>query len=132
MPTSLAAEPAATRRALAGKAYFLSQGEPLPLWDLVNRILAAATLPPVTRTVPVAGVRGRLGCWKGCMGCCAGENEPPMTRFLARELSTAHWFDISAARRDLGYEPLVSLDEGLSRLKQSLQTGSSSTEDSTS
>ena len=39
-----------------------------------------------------------------------------MTRFLARELATAHWFDISAARRDLGFEPAVSIDEGLRRL----------------
>jgi len=47
--------------------------------------------------------------------------EPPMTRFLARELATAHWFDITAARRDLGYTPRVSIDEGLRRLAQALQ-----------
>ena len=46
--------------------------------------------------------------------------EPPMTRFLARELATAHWFDITAARRDLGYEPKVSIEEGLKRLAASL------------
>ena len=46
--------------------------------------------------------------------------EPPMTRFLAKQLSTAHWFDISAARRDLGYQPRVSTEEGLRRLAQSL------------
>jgi nucleoside-diphosphate-sugar epimerase len=46
--------------------------------------------------------------------------EPPLTRFVARELATAHWFDIRAARCDLGYEPKVSLDEGLRRLKESL------------
>ena len=45
--------------------------------------------------------------------------EPPMTRFLAEQLSTAHWFDISAARRDLGYAPLVSMEEGLERLRRS-------------
>jgi nucleoside-diphosphate-sugar epimerase len=43
-----------------------------------------------------------------------------VTRFLARELSTAHWFDISAARRDFGYVPLVTLDEGLERLRASV------------
>jgi 2-alkyl-3-oxoalkanoate reductase len=103
---------------IAGKAYFLSQGEPLPLWDLINRILATADLPPVTRTVPVwlARMVGRLlEVWYGLLG---REMEPPMTRFLARELSTAHWFDIDAARRDLGYEPTVSIEEGLRRLRE--------------
>jgi nucleoside-diphosphate-sugar epimerase len=111
---------------IAGKVYFLSQGEPLPLWDLVNRILATADLPPVTRTVPVwlARLAGRLlQAWYGLL---RREKEPPMTPFLAGELSTAHWFDISAARRDLGYEPLVSIEEGLRRLREHLGAGSSS------
>jgi nucleoside-diphosphate-sugar epimerase len=43
--------------------------------------------------------------------------EPRMTRFVARELATSHWFDISAAKRDLGYEALISIDEGMRRLK---------------
>jgi nucleoside-diphosphate-sugar epimerase len=47
--------------------------------------------------------------------------EPQMTRFVAEELATAHWFDISAARRDLGYAPLVSTEEGLRRLENWLQ-----------
>ena len=37
---------------IAGRVYFVSQGEPWPVWDLVNRILQAAHLPPVTRTIP--------------------------------------------------------------------------------
>ncbi|MCY2972510.1 MAG: 3-beta hydroxysteroid dehydrogenase, partial [Planctomycetota bacterium] len=49
------------------------------------------------------------------------QNEPLMTRFLAKELSTSHWFNISNARKDLGYEPIVSINEGLSRLKASLE-----------
>jgi nucleoside-diphosphate-sugar epimerase len=44
--------------------------------------------------------------------------EPPMTPFLARELATAHWFDLTAARRDLGYVPHVSIDEGMRRLAE--------------
>ncbi len=46
-----------------------------------------------------------------------------MTRFVARELSTAHWFDLSAARRDFGYAPRVSFDEGMVRLQQWIATG---------
>jgi 2-alkyl-3-oxoalkanoate reductase len=47
-------------------------------------------------------------------------SEPPMTRFVAAQLGRAHWFDISAARRDFGYEPRVSTAEGMLRLKASL------------
>jgi nucleoside-diphosphate-sugar epimerase len=48
-------------------------------------------------------------------------HEPIMTRFVARQLSTDHWFDISAAKRDLAYAPLVSIDEGMKRLAEDLQ-----------
>jgi nucleoside-diphosphate-sugar epimerase len=109
--------------AVAGKAYFLSQGEPLPLWDLVNRILATANLPPVTRSVSKGMALTAGWVLEGVHGLLGWQSEPLMTRFLARELSTAHWFDISAARRDLGYVPQVSTDEGLQRLKQWLGNG---------
>ena len=48
-----------------------------------------------------------------------------MTRFLARELSTAHWYNLGAARRDLGYAPEVTIEEGLARLAQSFEAASS-------
>ena len=104
----------------AGKAYFISNGEPVELWEFLNRILAAAGLPPVTRSVSAwkARLAGRVletaYRWLRLPG------EPPMTRFLASQLSTSHWYDISAARRDLGYEPAVSVEEGLRRLAASL------------
>jgi nucleoside-diphosphate-sugar epimerase len=105
---------------IAGKVYFISQGEPWPLWDLINRILRAAHLPPVTRTIPpaLALMAGRI-C-EAAAHALRLENEPPMTRFLARELSSAHWFNITAARRDLGYQPSVSIEEGMRRLEQAL------------
>src|SRR5262249_55813722 len=110
---------------VAGKAYFVSQGEPVPLWDLVNRILGAAGLGPVTRTVPfgVAYAAGRM--LEAVYVVLRRRDEPPMTRFLARELATDHWFDIGAARRDLGYEPAVSLEEGLRRLERHLRAAPS-------
>jgi nucleoside-diphosphate-sugar epimerase len=52
-----------------------------------------------------------------------------MTRFLAHQLSSAHWFNIADARRDLGYEPLVSIDEGLRRLSESLRGPAPTTAD---
>jgi nucleoside-diphosphate-sugar epimerase len=44
------------------------------------------------------------------------KDEPPVTRWSAEQLSTAHWYDISAAQRDLGYVPQVSIEQGLARL----------------
>lgn len=117
----LAADRLTPGSAIAGKAYFITQGEPMPLADLINRILAAGGLPPVERRIP-PGVAYFLGAvMEGVYGLLNIENEPPMTRFVARQLSTAHWFDISAARRDLGYAPAISLDEGMERLAESLR-----------
>ena len=103
----------------AGQAYFISNGEPVPLWEMVNRILAAAGLPPETRSISTGLARRAGTLCETIWTVLRLSGEPPMTRFVASELSTAHWFDISAARRDLGYQPAVSLDEGLKRLKKS-------------
>ncbi|UFS70036.1 NAD-dependent epimerase/dehydratase family protein [Geomonas sp. RF6] len=114
----LAADRLAPGSAVDGKAYFITNDEPIPLWEMVNRILAAARVEPVKRTISpgFASLAGKVceGIWRTFN--VAGE--PPMTRFVASELSTAHWFDISAARRDFGYVPEVSLEEGLQRLQE--------------
>jgi len=118
----LAADRLAPGHAIAGKAYFITNGEPLPLWDMVNRMLAAADIAPVTASVSAGAAKiAAVGCellWT--LLRLAGD--PPLTRFVAGELSTAHWFDISAARRDLGYVPEISIDEGLKRLRIWLAT----------
>jgi nucleoside-diphosphate-sugar epimerase len=101
----------------SGRAYFISNGEPVNLWDFVNRILAMAGIPPVRRGIPksVAVLLGTV--IEKIHLTLKLEGEPRMTRFLAEELSTSHWFDISAARRELKYEPQVSMEEGLRRLQ---------------
>jgi len=106
---------------IAGRVYFVSQGEPWPVWDLINRILQAAHLPPVTRTIaPTLALLAGAVC-ETLAHALRLEDEPPMTRFLARELSSAHWFNIAAARRDLGYQPSVSIEAGMERLEQALR-----------
>jgi nucleoside-diphosphate-sugar epimerase len=117
----LAADRLAVGSAVAGKVYFVSNGEPVKLWEFLNRVLSDAGLPPVTRSVPVWGARlaGRVS--EGLHRLFRLAGEPAMTRFLASQLSTSHWFDISAARRDLGYEPKVSIEEGLRRLAATLK-----------
>ncbi|HEX9078135.1 MAG TPA: NAD-dependent epimerase/dehydratase family protein [Desulfuromonadaceae bacterium] len=112
----LAADRLAPGSPIAGRAYFISNGEPIPLWEMVNRILAAAGLPPVTAGIPPWAAFAAGGLCEALWRFLRLSGEPPMTRFVAREMATAHWFDISAARRDLGYDPEVSIDEGLRRL----------------
>ena len=106
----------------AGRAYFISNGEPLPLAEITNGILAAAGLPPVTKRIPVPVAIALGGLAELLYRGLRIRREPPLTRFVARQLSTSHWFDISAARRDLGYEPRVSIEEGLRRLAASFST----------
>ena len=117
----LAADKLNSGSAISGRAYFLSQGEPVNLWDFINRILAQADLAPVSRSIPswLAYTAGSAMEFKHWLLRLPGE--PNMTRFLAKQLSTSHWFDISAARRDLGYVPRVTSEEGLKRLGEWLK-----------
>jgi nucleoside-diphosphate-sugar epimerase len=107
----------------AGRAYFIANDEPLPLWELINRMLACADLPPVTKSITprMAYVAGAM-C-EGIYTLLGRQDEPPMTRFVARQLATSHWYDLSAAKRDLGYAPAVSVEEGLNRLREWLRQG---------
>jgi nucleoside-diphosphate-sugar epimerase len=109
---------------ISGKAYFITNNEPLPLWEMVDRILAAAGMPPVTRSIPAGAALAAGALCEALWSVLKLSGEPPMTRFVAREMATAHWFDISAARRDLGYEPEITIDEGLKRLENWLSGGS--------
>lgn len=109
---------------IAGKVYFITQGEPIPLWDLINRILAAADLPPVEKSIPFPVAYSAGWLLEKLFRVLRPNAEPPMTRFLARELTTAHWFNIEAAKRDLGFQPPVSLDEGLHRLAAEFKSSS--------
>ena len=97
----------------AGKVYFISQGEPVNCWQWIDEVLSLAALA-AGREIDVVTF-GR-GDWAARMEAAYRllrlSGEPPMTRFLAAQLSTSHWFDISAARRDLGYEPRVSTGGG--------------------
>ncbi len=105
---------------LAGRAYFISNGEPRPIASLLAGILGAYALPPVRRRIPAAVAYGAAWLIEWIYRTLDLAGEPLLTRFLAKELSTAHWFDISAARRDFGYAPVVSLEEGLERLRASV------------
>lgn len=102
--------------AIAGQVYFISQGEPMPIWDFVNRVLECGGYPPVQRSIPTSMAYAAGFLLEYVYGGLGLKTDPRMTRFLVEELSTAHWFDIAAARRDLGYTPKVSMEEGFGRL----------------
>jgi len=105
---------------VCGSAYFISQGDPVNCWGWINDILKMARLPRVKRSISFF--------WAWRLGHALEiyhdifniEREPRMTRFLAAQLAKSHYFDITRARRDFGYYPLVSLDEGMKRLEASL------------
>ncbi|MDW8242588.1 MAG: NAD-dependent epimerase/dehydratase family protein [Thermogemmata sp.] len=105
----------------AGKAYFITNGQPVDLWDFINRILTLAQLPPVQKTVPAWWARTLGSLCEWLYWLLRIPDEPPMTRFIAEQLSTSHYFSIAAAQRDLGYYPRVPLEEGLQRLSHHLR-----------
>ncbi|PYY61349.1 NAD(P)-dependent oxidoreductase [Curtobacterium sp. MCSS17_011] len=99
-----------------GNAYVVTNGEPRPVADLLAGICTASGVRPPQWHVPAAVARVAGSAVEAVWRVRPGEDEPPMTRFLAEQLSTAHWFDQRRTRRDLRWTPSVSIDEGLERL----------------
>lgn len=105
--------------ACAGRAYFISNGEPKPVREIVNALLAAAGAPTVEKTIPFRAAYAVGAICEGLWSALPLRGEPPMTRFLAEQLSTTHWYDMAPAQCDFGYVPRVPFHEGITRLKDS-------------
>lgn len=99
-----------------GNAYVVTNGEPRPVADLLDGICRASGVPAPRWHVPAGVARAAGSLVEAVWRVRPGEDEPPMTRFLAEQLSTSHWFDQRRTRQDLRWEPSVSIDEGLRRL----------------
>jgi 2-alkyl-3-oxoalkanoate reductase len=101
-----------------GEAFVVSNGEPRPVGEIFGDFCAAAGVPRPTRHVParLAVAAGGLVEAVWSLRHADGGAQPPMTRFLAEQLSTAHWFDQRRTREALAWTPAVSLAEGLERL----------------
>jgi len=106
----------------AGKAYFISNGEPRPMGVLINQLLDAAGAPAVRKRLPTWIAVGLGTMLEAAWTMLPLRGEPPMTRFLAYQLSTPNWYSLDAAERDLGYQANVSIDEGLARLSDHLKS----------
>jgi len=106
---------------VGGKTYFISNDEPLPQREIIGRLLKAAGLDvdiqAISPQIAVAAGTILENVWK----LFKLQSEPPVTRWSAEHLSTAHWYDISAAKRDLGYVAEISISEGLGLLADKLQ-----------
>ena len=106
---------------VGGKAYFITNDEPVNCWEWIDEILAQANLPPVKLGISTRGAYVAGAVMEGLWKLLRRTDEPRMTRFLALQLGTSHWFDISAAQRDFGYAPQISMAEGMRRLALSLR-----------
>jgi len=104
----------------AGQAYFINEPEAVNLWNWINLVLERAGLPPVTQRISAttAWYAGAIleTAWK----VLKRSGDPPMTRFVAAQLSGSHSYSVMAAQRDFGYKPLVSFEEGLRRMQTDL------------
>jgi nucleoside-diphosphate-sugar epimerase len=101
---------------LAGRAFVVTNGEPLPLRTLLEQICAAAGVPPPARDLPLGVARGIATAAEHLWARARPGDEPPATRFLVDQLALAHWFDPRPFREATGWRPAVSIAEGMRRL----------------
>ncbi|MFM9197228.1 MAG: NAD-dependent epimerase/dehydratase family protein [Planctomycetia bacterium] len=111
----LAAAALDERPTAGGRAYYISQGEPVPLWEWIGRVLALHDAPPVRRRISTRTALLLATAVETVWRTCRLPSDPPLTRFLAEEMATDHYFDITAARRELGYQPSASVWEATER-----------------
>jgi nucleoside-diphosphate-sugar epimerase len=105
----------------AGKPYFISQGEPVNLWDWINELFVAMDIDEVQASLSFPFAYRLGGVFEAIYKIARLKNEPKMTRFLAEQLAKSHYFSIENAQNDLGYEPVISTIEGLERTVQWLK-----------
>ena len=106
---------------LGGRALVVSNGQPRTVYELISRILLAAGVEMPSRHVPAQIAIGGGAVAEKVWNRLGRTDDPPMTSFLAEQLSTAHWFDQRETRSALGWAPRISLDEGFAELALSFR-----------
>jgi nucleoside-diphosphate-sugar epimerase len=104
-----------------GRAYYISNAEPVVLWEWINGLFKRLGIAPVTSRVPLGVAYAAGATMEQAWRLFGRGGEPPMTRFVASQLATSHWYDMTPAERDFGYAPQVSMQEGLERLLDSMK-----------
>ncbi len=112
----LAADALSERSPVRGRAYFIGQERPVNLWQFVNTLVTQAGCPPVGRAIPVGVAMAAATVIETTHGVLHLSGEPFLNRFLIAQLAHSHWFDHTAAQRDFGYGPRISIEEGLRRM----------------
>ena len=103
---------------IGGQVYFITQGEPVYLWHFINGLLRLHGIPPVTRRLPVGAARTLAIASEAIYKILPIKGKPVLTRFLVGQLTRSHYFNITKAVDDLGYQPRVSMAEGLEKTAQ--------------
>ncbi len=101
---------------VAGQCYFISDDAPVNLWDWIDNLLRALDYPVVDKAVSYRTARLVGGVLEKIYGLLKIRTEPPMTRFVAAQLATSHYFNIAKAKRDFGYRPMIGQKEGMEAL----------------
>jgi nucleoside-diphosphate-sugar epimerase len=109
--------------ACAGRAYFVSNGDPRSMRETLTALLDAAGAPPPNGTIPFRAAYAIGAVCEAAWNLLPLRGEPPMTRFLAEQLVTTHWYSMAPAKRDFGWVPRVSFDDGLCALRAAWQGG---------
>jgi nucleoside-diphosphate-sugar epimerase len=99
----------------AGAVYFITQNDPVNVWDYINELLDGLDIPRPTRRVPLWAARAAGIALESAYRTLPLAGEPFITRFLANEVAMSHYYDISRARRDLGYVPQFTMEEATQR-----------------
>ena len=104
---------------IAGKTYFITNAEPWPMADIINGLLQAVSLRPISKSISFKTAYRLASFFEALYAIFRIKREPPLTRFVTQQLATAHWYKTRAARDELGYIPRISMREGLRLLAES-------------
>lgn len=100
-----------------GEALVLTNGQPRPIGEMIRRIAVAGGAQEPTLDLPSGLAKAAGSLIETFWDADKRGDEPPITRFLAEQMSTAHWFDQRRTREVLQWEPRISLDEGFEQTR---------------
>ncbi len=109
------------KRDAGGRAYFITQDEPIACWDWISQVCQIAGVAPPRKRISFSAAYGIGAALEAVYRVSGRKTEPPMTRFVAAQLARDHYFDITAAKALLGYCPRITMLEGLERLQRAWQ-----------